>query len=66
MKRYLKPWQVDALDEQDRQNKWGRYEGVVCTDGVVRPKWMLQMFAADRAAKEKLKNGALFMGRFIT
>jgi len=65
MKRYLTPWQKDALDEQDRQNGWGRYELVKCSDGRMRPRWQLQLAAANADAAYKVKNCALHMGRFI-
>ena len=66
MRRYLTIAQRDALDEQDRQNGWGRYEQVLCSDGIYRYRWQLQIAAAERQARETLRTGAgLLHGRYV-
>lgn len=63
--RRLKPWQRDALDQQDKELGLGRYEQVLCSDGRYRAKWQLGLAAANAEAIRKLDEGGMSRGRFL-
>ena len=62
--RKLTGLQKDALDQQDKENNWGRWEIVGYRNGVPLRRWQVQMMIAEREAEKMLKEGHLFQAKF--
>ena len=62
--RKLTSLQKDALDQQDKENNWGRWEIVGYRNGVPLRRWQVQMMIAEREAEKMLKEGHLFQAKF--